>query len=53
MERINALLEHWREEPPVSVLVRAFVGYKAPERKGVDGVDELKQMFPRGLISHG
>lgn len=30
MDQVNAMLAHWRQEPPVDVLFASFVGYKPP-----------------------
>jgi hypothetical protein len=52
-------LRHWQQEPPVDALFAAFVGYKAPPRRGEtasrsaaanEKVGKILSMFPSGDI---
>lgn len=44
------MLEHWREEPPVDVLVAAWLDYKPPPKPGERRKLELvARHAPRGL----
>jgi hypothetical protein len=64
VDRIDALEAQWMKEPPVGMLVQAFMGYKAPtppvqsgaapsrasEKSKAAAIEELFKMFPTGKI---
>jgi len=53
VDRIEAMEAQWMEDPPVSLLVAHFLGYKKKEKKadeGIKGVQELLAMFPDGRV---
>lgn len=56
VDRIEALERQWTKEPPVGLLVQAFIQYKPPEpRKPTENakavaIEELFRMFPDGKI---
>lgn len=52
VDRIEAMDKQWRKEPPVGLLVAAYLGYKPPEpvKASKGGVAELLKMFPKGEI---
>jgi hypothetical protein len=50
--RLNALEHRWKIEPPVGMLVAAYLGYEPPIAKEItsDVVTELVRLFPSGKI---
>jgi hypothetical protein len=49
--RLQALYVEWGDEPPVSIFVAAYFGYKKPSRRQAE-VNALQMLmdFPSGVI---
>ena len=47
LHRLHALTRHWRQCPPVHVLVAAYLGYEAPRTVGAttEATGELAQVL--------
>lgn len=52
VDRIEAMEKQWAQEPPVGLLVAAFLGFKKKEALPVSkgGAQKLLEMFPNGVI---
>lgn len=58
VDRIEALERQWQKEPPVGLMVQAFLQYKPPEppiekqspKTKAAAIEELFKMFPGGQI---
>lgn len=47
--RLEAMQNEWREHPPVSQLVAAFLGYR-PKPRDEEALAELMRLFPGGQL---
>jgi hypothetical protein len=51
MERLEALYEEWKEEPPIAPWVLGYLGFKPPGRSQAVNAAEIFNLFPTGVIS--